>query len=610
MDWHPQESSFDLAQLGTSLASGLIGARDVADAVLLRLDASSDEAIWIARVCADELRAQAERLDRRAAQQGRENLPLFGVPFAIKDNIDVQGMPTTAACPAFSYVAQATATVVQRLLDAGALLVGKTNLDQFATGLVGLRSPYGAPRNPFDARILPGGSSSGSAVAVARGLVSFALGTDTAGSGRVPAALNNVVGLKPSRGLLSGYGVVPACRSLDCVSVFALTVHDSMRVASIAAGVDANDPFIRAQAATQQWAVAAKPQAFRFGVPNAAHLEFFGDTVQAACFETACAQLVTLGGTPVEIDFQVFRDAAALLYQGPWVAERLQAAGTLLANNPAAIHPDVRAAISAAWRFSAQDSFAAYYRLKALRRAAQALLAGVDFLLVPSLARVYSVADVAAAPQEVNSRLGYYTNFVNLLDLCAIASPAAMRADGVPFGVTLIGPAFTEARLAAIAAALHQSSGVPLGATAWPLPANEIAMPPAPQGRVRVCVVGAHLSGLPLNHQLQERGATLLRATTTSPCYRLYALEHFAPPRPGMLRSESGAAIAVEVWEMPTSEFGGFVAAIPAPLGIGQVELADGEQLCGFLCEPYALSGARDITHHGGWRGYLAARHG
>lgn len=607
MDWDPLTSSFDLARLGALLATRRITAREVAEAVLARLAQCDDAAIWISRLSADQLHAQAAALDRRGRDTGIEGLPLFGVPFAVKDNIDVQGMATTAACPEFSYVANATATVVRRLLNAGALLVGKTNLDQFATGLVGVRSPYGAPRNAFDPRMLPGGSSSGSAVAVARGLVCFALGTDTAGSGRVPAALNNVVGLKPSRGLLSCHGVVPACRSLDCVSIFALTAGDCMQVAQVAAAFDEQDPFARPQAATQRWSVGSPPGAFRFGVPRAGQLEFFGDADNAAGFDEALQQLRTLGGSPVEIDFQVFRDAAALLYQGPWVAERLEAAGTLLAANPEAVHPDVRAAINAAFGFSAQDSFSAYYRLKELRRAAQSTLAHVDFLLVPSVGRAFSLADVAAAPQGVNSQLGYYTNFVNLLDLCAIAVPAAMRGDGLPFGATLIAPAFTEARLAAIADGIQRASGLSLGATAWTLPARNDKADVAPPDRVRVCVVGAHMSGLPLNHQLLERGATLIAATQTAPRYRLYALEHFVPPRPGMLRTDAGAPIAVEVWEMPLAQFGSFVAAIPAPLGIGQVELASGESVCGFLCEPYALGGARDITHHGGWRGYLGA---
>lgn len=608
MTWNLLTSSLDLTRLGMLLRRGEISAREVAETVLLRIERCDDQAIWISRVDGAQLLSRAKALDVRAAEQGITALPLFGIPFAVKDNIDVQTMRTTAACPVFSYTASHTAHVVQRLLDAGALLVGKTNLDQFATGLVGTRSPYGVPRNPFDPRALPGGSSSGSAVAVARGLVSFALGTDTAGSGRVPAALNNVVGLKPSRGLLSCQGIVPACRSLDCVSIFALTARDSVHVARVAAAFDARDPFARPAAATQIWSIDAPPVSFRFAVPRPAELEFFGDSASARCFQIAVEHLRALGGSPVEIEFRVFREAAALLYEGPWIAERLEVVGELLATKPEALHADVREAIAPATRFSARDGFAAYYRLKALRRAAQDLLAAADVLVVPSVGRNFSLAEALAAPQQVNRSLGYYTNFVNLLDLCAVAVPAAMRDDGVPFGVTLIGPAFTDSRLASLAEALQRRSELTLGATRAMFPTEPLGVTAASSGRVRVCVVGAHLSGLPLNHQLLERSASLVCATQTAPRYRLYALEHFTPPRPGMLRAEPGKAIAVEVWEMPVSEFGGFVKTIPAPLSIGQVELMNGERVSGFLCEPYALAGGRDITEFGGWRGYLAAQ--
>lgn len=609
MTWNALTSSLDLTRLPTLLRRGEISARDVAEAVSLRIERCDDQAIWISRVSQAQLLARASGLDAQAAEQGFAALPLFGIPFAVKDNMDVQAMRTTAACPVFSYTASQTAHVVQRLLDAGALLVGKTNLDQFATGLVGTRSPYGVPRNPFSPSALPGGSSSGSAVAVARGLVSFALGTDTAGSGRVPAALNNVVGLKPSRGLMSCHGIVPACRSLDCVSIFALTARDSVQVARVAAGFDSRDAFARPQAVTQLWSIDSPPGSFRFAVPRPAELEFFGDRASARCFQVALEQLAALGGSPVEIDFQVFREAAALLYEGPWVAERLEAVGDLLATKPEALHADVREAIAPATRFSARDGFTAYHRLKTLRRAAYELLTTVDTLVVPSVGCSFSLAEALSTPQKVNRSLGYYTNFVNLLDLCAVAVPATMRDDGVPFGVTLIGPAFSDSRLASLAQALQRRSGLTLGATRATFPPEEASSVTAtPSARVRVCVVGAHLSGLPLNHQLLERRASLVCATRTAPRYRLYALEHFTPPRPGMLRAEHGREIAVEVWELPTEEFGGFVKTIPAPLSIGQVELMSGEHVCGFLCESYALADGRDITEFGGWRAYLAAR--
>jgi allophanate hydrolase len=512
-------------------------------------------------------------------------LPLAGVPFAVKDNINVGGLPTTAACPAFAYQAEHTAFVVRRLLDAGAILVGKTNLDQFATGLVGTRSPYGACRNVFDARYISGGSSSGSAVAVAAGVVPFALGTDTAGSGRVPAALNGLVGLKPTRGRLSTAGVVPACRSLDCVSILARTVAQALAVFDVSAGFDPADPFSR------------QPRDLpldcaRIAVPR--DPEFFGDAGYERLFVAAIGRMQALGARIEDIDFEPFLEVQALLYDGPWLAERVAAIGEFMAAQPHALHPVTRSVIGAGTKYSAVDAFRAQYRLEALRRRCQEALEGAQVLMVPGAPSVYTVAQVEAHPLELNARLGLYTNFANLLDLAGITIPAGRREDGMPFGVTLLGPAFTDRALAALAARF-------LGEA---IEGKEAIQGPA---SVRLAVVGAHLSGMPLNHELAACGARLVRTARTAPSYRLYALAGQKPAKPGLLRTATGcgAAIEVEVWELGTQAFGSFVAGIAAPLGIGTLELEDGEQVKGFLCEAYAIDGREDITAFGGWRRYL-----
>lgn len=610
MTWHADEGSLDLSVLRAAYAAGTLTPTAVIEAVLARIARAGDDGVWISRVAPDVLRAQAAVLTERLRLDpaGVRSLPLFGVPFAVKDNIDVANMVTTAACPAFAYTAARHATVVGKLLDAGALLVGKTNLDQFATGLVGTRSPYGIPRNPFNAAYLPGGSSSGSAVAVASGLVSFALGTDTAGSGRVPAGLNNIVGLKPTRGVFSAAGVVPACSSLDCVSVLALTVEDALRVGDVMAGFDVNDPFSRETAATQRYALRSVPSRFRVAVPRAEQREFFGDGDSARQFDAALHELAALGADITSVDFTPLREAAALLYQGPWVAERMLVAKELLRIDAEAIHPDVRAAMQRAPQFNAGDAFAAYHALKQLRRRAHAQLAGVDCLIVPTYGRAYRIDEAQAQPAQVNSNLGYYTNFVNLLDLCAIAVPSGFLSNGVPCGVTLIGMPYTENRLAAIADRLHRARVPIMGATGHALPPPQPKLDSSSEG-IAVCVVGAHLSGLPLNYQLRDCGAHLLAQTETAAHYHLYALEHMQPVRPGMVRTADGQGVrlAVEVWSVPRAAFGPFVAGVPAPLAIGQVELADGSWIMGFVCQGYALAGARDISHFGGWRAYVAS---
>jgi allophanate hydrolase len=541
-------------------------------------------------------------------------LPLYGVPFAVKDNIDVEGRPTTAACPAFAYTASDSATVVRKLCNAGAILVGKTNLDQFATGLVGTRSPYGACRNPFDARYISGGSSSGSAVAVAAGLVSFALGTDTAGSGRVPAAFNNIVGWKPTRGRVSTAGFVPACRSLDCPSVFALTCDDAATVARVASGFDAADPYSRPP---EEFAAAAPefPGKFRFGIPADNQLEFFGNGAGPVLFRQAAQRMEELGGVAVSIDYAPFLAAAKLLYEGPWIAERLAAIRGFHAAHADAILPVTRSIIGGAARTSAVEAFEGQYELRRISRLAQEQWRRMDVLLLPTAGRIYTIDDVQREPLQLNRNLGYYTNFVNLLDLAAVAVPNGFEPGGLPNGVTLIGPMGTDDALLKLAGRFHRATGLTLGATGNPMPAPPAApietAPPAaasPAG-VQLAVVGAHLSGMPLNHQLTDGGGKLVRACRTAARYRLYALPGTTPPKPGLVRAAAGGgAIDIEVWELSAEAFGKFVAAIPPPLGIGTIELEDGSLVKSFLCESYVTDAAPEITALGGWRQYMASR--
>jgi allophanate hydrolase len=580
-------------------AAGALDPHAVLRDACTAIDRRGADAVWIHVVPPEDARARLEAaLERRRAGA---TLPLLGVPFAIKDNIDVAGRPTTAGCPAFAYKPEITATVVRRLEEAGAVLVGKTNLDQFATGLTGTRSPYGALSSVFDPDYIAGGSSSGSAVAVAARLVAFALGTDTAGSGRVPAAFNGLVGLKPTRGLVSTAGVMPACRSLDCVSILAHSVEDAARVLDVTRGPDPGDPYSREPAATGP----ALGRGFRFGAPPAAQREFFGDVAAARLYEQALERLEALGGRRVEIDLGPFRAAAELLYAGPWVAERLAAIGPFFDRHPEEIHPVMRSIVGAARQLSATDVFQGMYRLEALRRAAAAQWAGMDVLALPTTGTIYRHAAVLGDPIRLNSNLGYYTNFVNLLDCCAVAVPAGSRPDGLPFGLQLIAPAFHDDALCALGARWERRLETP-GA-----PRREGSAPTAaPERRVRLAVVGAHLAGQPLNRELVDRGARLVWAGRTAPTYRLYALAGTIPPKPGLVRvaAGAGAAVEVEVWELGEAALGGLVATIPAPLAIGTVELDDGRSVKGFLCEGHAVADARDITGYGGWRAYLAGR--
>jgi allophanate hydrolase len=530
--------------------------------------------------------------------------PLSGLRFAAKDNIDVAGVPTTAACPAFAYRPGAHATVVRRLLDAGASLLGKTNLDQFACGLNGTRSPYGAVPNAFDPAYVCGGSSSGSAYVVATGQAEFALGTDTAGSGRVPAGLNNIVGLKPSRGLISARGVVPAAQSVDCVSIFAGTVGLAARVLAQAMDHDPLDPYSR------KLALASRPfpAAFRFGVPD--RLEFFGDELSRTEFARAVQQLRALGGTAVTIDYAPLAQAAALLYESALVAERYAAIRGFFDGRADEVMEPVRSIIGGGCGHSAADLFEANAQLRALGQVADRMWERIDVLLVPTAPAHYTIAQMQAEPVALNRNLGTYTNFVNLLDYAALSVPSSLRSDGLPFGITLIGPCASDWQLAELGQRYHHATGLPIGATDRPLPQPErIAALPV-DGQVKLAVVGAHLSGMPLNGQLLERQARLLASTETAPDYRLFALPGTTPPKPGLLRVASGTGhrIAVEVWEMPLAHYGSFVALIPPPLGIGTLTLADGTQVQGFACDALATTQAQDISHHGGWRAYMAAR--
>jgi allophanate hydrolase len=523
----------------------------------------------------------------QAVEAMPKHLPLWGIPFVVKDNIDVAGWPTTAACPEFSYIAEADAEVVRLLREAGALPIAKANLDQFATGLVGTRSPYGVPRNAIDAEFLPGGSSSGSASAVAAGLCAFSLGTDTAGSGRVPAAFQELIGWKPTRGLLSNRGVVPACRSLDCIAVFTNNAADAIEIAEVVSAYDPEDPFAREVEAT-----AAVDGSFRFGVPQ--ELDFSGDPDTPGLYADAQKRLEAIGGVAVQIDLTVFTEAAKLLYEGPWVAERWAAVGGFVEKNPEAVFPVTRTILEASKNWDAVATFKAQYKLREFARIAEKVWEKIDVMLLPTTPRLYTVAENLADPFVTNAVLGRYTNFMNLLDLAAVAMPAGRARSGrAPWGVTLAAPAGSDASLLELAGRFRGETTA--------------AETDAPSG-IPLLVCGAHLEGLPLHWQLEERGAILRERTRTAPVYRMFAMPATGklPPRPALLRDDAaGAGIAVEVWELQPAEFGDFVSKIPAPLGIGKVLLESGEEVPGFIAEPRAMDGAEEITRFGGWREWM-----
>jgi allophanate hydrolase len=590
-----------VAEIVAAYRSGALTPTDIVARSYSRLRERRDPAIFISLRKEEEVLAEAETL----MKGGSDALPLYGIPVAVKDNIDVRGLPTTAACPAFLYQPQEDAVAVARLRAAGALVLGKTNLDQFATGLVGVRSAYGHPRNLFDGNLIPGGSSSGSAVAVGAGIVPLALGTDTAGSGRVPAMFNNIVGLKPSLGLISTTGVVPACRSLDCVSVFAFTVDDAMTALRAIAAPDDRDPFSRDRRLS---AVGPLPGNFTLGIPRPKQRLFFGNAVFATAYEAAIARFVGLGARIVEIDVEPLYATARLLYEGPWVAERYLTAKDLLAKAPESILPITRSIIAAGEKASAADAFTAFYKLEGFRRTRNQIFRSVDALMLPTAPTIYSVDDVMADPIALNSNLGTYTNFVNLLDLCGIALPSSIE-DGRPFGITLLAPAGEDSKLAAVGRQFHYATGLPLGALKAPQPPLAKSASVAMAGEIAIAVVGAHLSGMPLNDELRAAGGRLLENAKTAPHYRLFALLGTTPPKPGLLRIKDGegAAIELEIWAMPDAAFGRFVANIPPPLSIGTIALANGEAVKGFLVEPEAIKEARDISSFGGWRKFVEA---
>lgn len=544
---------------------------------------------WIERLSDEALKADAATIDRRIADG--ETLPLAGVPFAVKDNIDVAGLPTTAACPEYAYMPERSAAVVAKLQEAGAICVGKTNLDQFATGLVGTRSPYGAPRCVFNRDYISGGSSSGSAVVVAAGLVPFALGTDTAGSGRVPAAINGCVGFKPSKGRWSTSGLVPACRSLDCISVFTGNAEDAALIDSVVAGYDDGDPFSRSLADT-----AFSNAEVILGIPLPGQLEFYGDRESAALFEAAVDRYRSLGAQIEEIDITPLIEAAELLYGGPWVAERYAAVGDFIDRHPDAVDPTVGTIIRNGRLYSAADTFRGIYALRTLRRMADDIWAKVDALILPTTPTIYSVLEVLEQPFRRNSHMGYYTAAINLLDMCAVALPAGFRQNKTGFGISLIGPAFADASVLALGknyCDTTQISHPPLDVT-------------PPKETVLLAVVGAHLEGMPLNWQLTSRKARLVEKTATAPAYKLYCLANSVPPKPALIHiGDGGSKIEVEIYEMPVTEFGRFVTYVTPPLAIGTVTLENLTEVKGFVAEPRAVDNARDISEFGGWRKFI-----
>ena len=593
--------SLDLVSLHESFATRL-DPEELVDHCLDRLAALKDPGIFIT------IRDRAAILADYAALGPFDPCarPLWGLPFAAKDNIDVLGTPTTAACPVFAYMPAASAPAVELLQAAGAIFIGKTNLDQFATGLVGTRTPYPVPRNAIDPSLVPGGSSSGSAVAVAHGLVSFALGTDTAGSGRVPAALNNIVGLKPSLGLVSPRGVFPACRSLDSVSIFASSVDDAYKILELCARYDAIEPYSRPLPLRKP----VRPPTPRIGIPAPASRRFFDDSFAEAAFDAALRNESLADAHFVEIDLELFFATAALLYEGPFVAERYQAIRDFIEEHPEHLYPVTREVVLGAQKFSAADAFAGLYRLAALRREAQSVWREIDLLALPTIPGIVTLAEIEADPLGPNARLGTYTNFVNLLDLCALAVPGPFRADGRPAGVTFIAPAGQDALLAAVGRVFHAKAGVTIGATPYHLPQIGDAQRPIPEASIEIAVVGAHLSGMPLNRDLVALGGEFVRKVITTRDYKFFALSGGPPRRPGLLRVAKGEghAIETEVWALPPEGFGLFVSSIPAPLCIGTLHLADGTSPKGFLCEAEAFREAEDISEYGGWRAYLAGQ--
>ncbi|MGD9738614.1 MAG: allophanate hydrolase [Bauldia sp.] len=590
---------FTIAALRGAYAEGLKPAA-IVDEVFRRLAVAQDPGIFITMAPRSALLAVADALG--AFDPAR---PLWGVPVAVKDNIDVEGLATTAACREYAYNPQRDAEAVRRLRNAGALIVGKTNLDQFATGLVGVRTPHPVPRNSIDPNLVPGGSSSGSAVAVARGIVAVSLGTDTAGSGRVPAAFNNIVGLKPSNGAVSSVGMVPACRSLDCTSVFALDVEDAWTTFEALASFDERDPYARPLPPP---AVPALPPRLRIGVPEDDDRIFSSPHTRAA-YDAALETAARIGADIVEVDFDAFFDVGTLLYGGPWVAERHAATRGFFSGHADAMLPVIREIIGRSTLLSAADAFDGLYKLRTLERATSPIWDAVDILCVPSIPGPVTRAEITADPFAANARLGTYTNFVNLLGLCGLTIPTGTQTDGAPASVTFLGRNGDDGRLAAFGRSLHLARSETMGATGWPLPQQEWPARGAKTLGIPLMVFGAHLSGLPLNHELLEAGAIFTSVALTAPDYRLHALPG-AKARPGLVRvaPDTGVSVVGEIWTLPVAGFGSFVASVVPPLAIGTIRLDDGSTVKGFLAEAEGVRGTPDISHHGGWRAYLNAK--
>jgi allophanate hydrolase len=574
---------------------------DIIETVFQRIEEVNDPGIFITLFDKADVLLDGEKLG-----VFDPDLPLWGVPFVIKDNIDAKGYETTAACPEFAYVAKEDAFVVAELKKAGAILIGKTNLDQFATGLVGVRTPYGAPLNAVDPEIVPGGSSGGSGVAVGHGIVPFSLGTDTAGSGRVPAALNNIVGLKPTLGALSATGVVPACKSIETVSIFALTVEDAYAAFRVANSYDAEDTYARHIENTEL--TKPKPD-LKVGIPSKDSIQFMGDAAQEKSFYASVELLKEQGYGISEIDFTPLYEIAQMLYYGSWVAERYTVIEELLKTNPDAIYPVTKKIISLAEERSAADAFRGFYKLKELIRNVEPELSEVDVLCVPTIPTFYSVEDLEADPVTPNNNFGTYTNFVNLMDMCGIAVPTPAREDRRPGSVTILAGKDEDALVASVATSLECVGERKLGATDCHF-SEKTELPASKPTTIDIAVCGAHMSGLPLNNELTSRGATFLRAAKSAADYKFYALAGGPPSRPGMVKCAKGAGseIELEIWSMPIEEFGGFMKTIPAPLGIGSVSLSDGSQVNGFICEAAGAEGGEDITHLGDWRHFLQSK--
>lgn len=598
--WNDATGSLDLVTLKKAYANGTLTPTRVINAIYDRIAARGDDHVWIYLVARENALAAARELE----SQGYDDRPLWGIPFSVKDCNDILGLPTTNALKEGTYIAQSSGQALDRLFEAGALLIGKTNMDQFGIGLVGMRTPYGACSCVFNERYISGGSSSGSGVSVAAGLSSFSVANDAAGSGRVPAGFNNIVGIKPTPGLVSnacvsGGGCV---KTIETLSVFALTVEDGMDVLTLMAGYDPSYPFSKPEADAVPLIPVTPPPSFRFGVPAGNALRFFGDTEAERLFTEAITRLTAMGGEKVEVDFTPFEETQRILYDGPWISERALSLDSVLENHREAIHPVTRQILSKSGNFTALDTFAAIHRIAELKCETRAVWDGIAVLMVPTTPTIYTKEEIEANPIELNSRLGIYTNFVNLMGLCGIAVPNGFRNDGVPLGVTFLAPGFQEARAAGIAAAFHKETGLKLAKfdNPYPTPVEQAL----PEGYREIAVVGAHLSGMPLNHELVERGGFFRRSTFTSGDYKLYLLAGTVPAKPGLIRAEVGASVAVEIWALPVAGFGDFIGRIPAPLGVGKLTLADGSQVTGFLCESTAIAGQPDITSYGGWRSY------